>query len=795
MMDFFRHLFDTSGFPPRWTCGQWSEAHGWLHILSDLAIFGAYSAIPLTLVYFLRRRRDVPFVPIFGLFAAFIILCGLTHLIEATIFWHPWYRLSGLLKVITAVVSWLTVAALFKVIPQALSLPGLAKVNRLLRLEISERQLVEEGWRRERGRLAVALRAGQMGVYDWEMKKNTLWWSPETYTLFGVDPAEFSPSMDRFTELIHPDDRHQVWQHLEGCLSRREHFEHEFRIVRPDGSIRWIANRAEFEYDEEGMGVRSFGVALDITPQKAADAALRENAQLFATIIKQAPGGVYVVDAQFRMQSLNSEALTVFAPVHPLIGRDFREVLEILWGEKTGSEVASIFHHTLTTGERYLSTQFSATREDLGLEQAYEWETQRIMLPDGQHGVVCYFTDVTERRRAENALQQAKEGAETANRHKDHFLAVLSHELRTPLTPVLMAVSELEQDAALPEQVRTDLAMVKRNVQLETKLIDDLLDLSRITSGKVELRKETVNIHDLIREVGAICRPELVEGKLHLELEEHPGAILIFADPARLQQVLWNILRNAIKFTAPGGGITVTTHRSSTGGCGVAVRDTGIGIAPEVLPLVFNAFEQGEASITRQFGGLGLGLAISRALVELHGGTIRAESAGTGKGATFIVELPPGAACPPAPVDTGTEAVVACLPQNSIRVLLVEDHADTLRTLGRLLRNRGLTVVTAATVRAALECAKRESFDIVVSDLGLPDGSGYDVIAGVRELVRIPGIAMSGYGMEEDLRRSAEAGFSEHLIKPISFKTLMASIRRLTGPDPTDQEFSDTASP
>ena len=171
------------------------------------------------------------------------------------------------------------------------------------------------------------------------------------------------------------------------------------------------------------------------------------------------------------------------------------------------------------------------------MEQAYEWETQRIILPDGQHGVVCYFTDVTERRRIENALQQAKGAAEAANRSKDHFLAVLSHELRTPLTPLLMAVAEMEQEQALTGEVRDNLAMIKRNVLLETKLIDDLLDLSRITSGKVKLRKEAVNLHLLIREVAAICRPQLLEQQVQLEIKESPGELVILADPARLHQV------------------------------------------------------------------------------------------------------------------------------------------------------------------------------------------------------------------------------------------------------------------
>jgi PAS domain-containing protein len=193
-----------------------------------------------------------------------------------------------------------------------------------------------------------------MGVYDWAMKDDHLWWSPETNRLFGVDPANYVPTIGGFRALIHPANREGLWQRLNGCMTRRESFVHEFRVLRLDGSIRWVGNRAEFEYDAKGLPVRNYGVAIDITTQKAAETTLRENAQLFATLIGYAPGG-YLVDGHFRIQSINSKALPVFAPVQPLIGRDFEEVMEILRGKETGARLSVIFQHTLTTGEQYIS--------------------------------------------------------------------------------------------------------------------------------------------------------------------------------------------------------------------------------------------------------------------------------------------------------------------------------------------------------------------------------------------------------------------------------------------------------
>lgn len=379
--------------------------------------------------------------------------------------------------------------------------------------------------------------------------------------------------------------------------------------------------------------------------------------------------------------------------------------------------------------------------------------------------------------RAQQALREAKEAAELANRSKDHFLAVLSHELRTPLTPVLMTVDALQHDASLPPTLREDVAMMKRNIQLETKLIDDLLDISRITSGKLVLHLAAVDLNDVVRNVCRLCNPLVRERGMELHTRLARSAGVINADSARVQQVLWNVLMNALKFTPAGGSITVTTAWIDSSRCEVRIQDTGAGIAPEVLPHIFNAFEQGGAGVTRQFGGLGLGLAICKALVDLHHGTIRAESAGPGQGATFIIELPGRAMTATAKIRLAAPA--AKVDASHLRLLMVEDHPDTERILGALLRRAGFTVVTASSVATAIATAREQTFDVLVSDLGLPDGTGYDVMRNVHSILGIPGVAMSGYGMEEDIRRSREAGFSEHLVKPIDVPELIAAIRRV----------------
>ncbi len=545
----------------------------------------------------------------------------------------------------------------------------------------------------------------------------------------------------------------------------------EFEEYYPEPINKWL--ECHCYPSDEGLSVYFH----DVTARKQAEETLRQNEALFSTLIEQAPMGVYVVDAQFRMQQVNPLAEPVFSKVRPLIGRDFTEVMETCWGPEVGGEVARLFRHTLDTGERYISPPFVHPRFDLGVEQAYDWETQRMILPDGTHGVVCYFTDVTEQRRTETALLAAKEAAESASQSKDRFLAVLSHELRTPLTPVLMAVGGLAKDASLRPDVRDAFAMIKRNIELETKLIDDLLDLSRITSGKVEMKIEAVDLNEAVRQVCEMCRPQMVEREVRLETVFDQKIGTIAADSSRLQQVIWNVVKNAVKFSPAQGLVRVSTARLSSERCEVRVHDEGIGIPPDVLPRIFAAFEQGDAHITRQFGGLGLGLAISRALIDLQGGAIRAESAGQGKGATFIIELP-GDAATPAPLRPPAHPVKSAGLEKP-RLLLVEDHADTADMLSQLLRAAGITVLNASDVAGAIALAKKEPIDLLISDLGLPDGSGYEVMRAIRAHRPVPGIAMSGYGMEEDIRRSREEGFSAHLIKPVDISELLATVHRL----------------
>jgi CheY-like chemotaxis protein len=395
--------------------------------------------------------------------------------------------------------------------------------------------------------------------------------------------------------------------------------------------------------------------------------------------------------------------------------------------------------------------------------------------------------DVTERKKVEGEHEHLLESerlargeAETANKAKDKFLAVLSHELRTPLSPVLLSVAAMEIDGELPGKFRDDMSMIRRNIDLETKLIDDLLDLSRITSGKLRLGMQPTAAHELLRHVVRSSVSEMPEKQLEVQMQLDARDDRINADPARLQQVFWNLLRNAVKFSRQNGRVVIRTWNDArTREFYVEVGDDGEGIDPRLLPRIFDAFEQGDARMTRQFGGLGLGLAIAKAVVEMHGGAISAASDGKGQGAKFTVRL--GKPVPEAQADgkPRSDQHSGRREARSVRILLVEDHPDTARTLSRLLLAMGYQVKVANDAATALQLAEAESFDMVVSDIGLPDGTGHDLMRQLKSRFGLRGVALTGYGMEDDMRNSREAGFLDHVVKPIDIAQLEAVIQRV----------------
>lgn len=403
---------------------------------------------------------------------------------------------------------------------------------------------------------------------------------------------------------------------------------------------------------------------------------------------------------------------------------------------------------------------------------------------DGKPAMLSVGRNISARRKAEEERQQllvreqeARKQAEVASQAKDQFIAALSHELRTPLTPVLLTLCEWRREGALEESRREDLEMVVRDVELEIRLIDDLLDITRIAKGKLHMTHQLCDLHQIVQQAtrmfregeGARISPHLAEG------------LWVHGDPVRLRQVVWNLLSNARKFTPVDGGIVVRAERRD-GMAYVSVRDNGVGIAQKDIASLFTAFMQLMPSEGARPQGLGLGLTISRAIAVAHGGELVCVSDGPGKGAEFVLSVPlvelPAEPTPPQPPTAPVSAPQAvAAPGQS--VLLVEDHVDTARLFSRLLAKAGYHVKVAHSLAGARQTLADWKPDLLVSDLGLPDGMGYELMAQLRQEGRVPGISVSGYGTPEDISRSREAGFAEHLTKPVTATRLLEVVGRV----------------
>lgn len=405
------------------------------------------------------------------------------------------------------------------------------------------------------------------------------------------------------------------------------------------------------------------------------------------------------------------------------------------------------------------------------------------------HGFVAVITDLTERKLAEQALKQARDHAIAASGAKDEFLARLSHELRTPLSPVLLLASEAAANPDLPAEVRADFHAIRKSVDLEARLIDDLLDLTRISRGKLSLERRRINLHTVLEDALFSVRPEGEKKGISIQTKFGSDSLHVWGDAVRLQQIFWNLLNNAVKFTPSGGWIKVHTGSEEDRAI-VTVEDNGIGLSAMELENIFEAFTQGEHALPQSsshFGGLGLGLAISRMLVELHGGQVEAFSPGRNQGAVLRVWLPRHDARDSLSPQHGPDGSLnesggARQPGSNrgLRILVVEDHEATRQALHLLLERRGHLVTTAGTTAEAKQQVEIKSFDLMISDIGLPDGSGYDLVEALRASHGIPAVALSGYGMEQDVARSTKAGFFAHLTKPVRIQDVDAVIEKFS---------------
>lgn len=525
------------------------------------------------------------------------------------------------------------------------------------------------------------------------------------------------------------------------------------------------------------LGVLYFIRANDLSQKQAKKAleTLAAKEEDLRTVIDTLPIGIFFADASGLLIESNQQAKELFGDLKhvPIKGYDAIK----MWNKESGYVFKTEEYpaaRAVLKGERIIKEPYEVATHQ-GPRSVLISAIPLSNTANQTHRALVLIEDITERQQALEAIKRAKEEAEAANLAKDRFLAVLSHELRTPLTPVLMLAESLEKHTDLPPALRMDASMIRRYVSLEARLIDDLLDLTRIEKGKIHLEKTPVDFREVIQSVVELLRLDAQAKEIGISVNCMASRNCVMGDRARLKQVVWNLLGNALKFTPPGGGVAVLTEDSGDNLL-ITIKDSGIGIPPQALSNIFEAFEQAIPE-HRRFGGLGLGLAIARSLVELHGGEICAESEGVGRGSSFRILLP--ALDQPASEQGPERRVVEGVDTEHLRILLIEDHEPTAFVLSKLLRRRGHDVYLAASVEEAL-AFDGQPLDLLVSDIGLPDGTGIDIIRHFKPLhPSVRAIALSGFGMENDIEQSLKAGFDRHLIKPVDFKTLEEAIQDL----------------
>jgi len=773
--------------------------------------------------------------------------------------------------------------------------------------ELAERKRTEEVLRGSKERLRLGLQAARMGTWDWNIPENRFIWSANMEALFGLAPGEFDGSYEQFVARLHPDDRDRVLKAINAAMTPGADYDIEFRVLYPDGTIRWALSQGKVFYDAIGQPIRMSGVDLDITSRKLIEESLRQSEEFRKRVLESSSDCIKVLDLDTRLLYMNAggmclleiddltpylntkwvnfwqdesrqevEAAIAVAKsnevsrfqglcptvkgtkkwwdviVTPMLDEEgrvsqllatsrditdrkqteiaFQESEERLrlatdaarlgtfdWDIPTQQVTWNRFHRTLLGYAPELSSSFAAWErrvhpDDLaGVTAAlqlaqdsntnYSCEYRVIWEDDSLHwlaalgrfyydsdnrplrmtGIIQDITDRVQIERDRERILQQKQAAlaesERVNRIKDEFLAILSHELRSPLNPIL-GWTKLLQTRKLDEaKTIAALATIERNAKAQCQLIDDLLDMARVLRGKLSLNMAPVDLLLVIESaIDTVQTAAIVKSiQIHAVLSDIRQ---VSGDAVRLQQIIWNLLTNAVKFTPSGGRIDIRLEQIDNQ-AQITITDTGKGISPDFLPHIFESFRQEDASVTRNHGGLGLGMAIVYQLVEAHGGTVTADSPGEGKGATFTVRLPL------LNVNSKKNQSSPSREQNldltSIRVLVIDDEPDSRELLAVMLTQAGAEVMSVAS--AAEFLAALESFqpDVAVSDIGMPEVDGYTLLRQVRSLSleqggQVPAIALTAYAGEIDRQHAIAAGFQKHIAKPIEPDQLVVAI-------------------
>ncbi|MBD2080749.1 PAS domain S-box protein [Leptolyngbya sp. FACHB-17] len=654
-------------------------------------------------------------------------------------------------------------------------------------LDITERKQFEESLRASAERLSLALTAAKMGDWSWDASTDRVTFSQQACEIFDVQPGA-NLTWTQLRQRLHEEDQEKARIAVEQAISERIDYDIEYRVIIADGTQRWIAAKGRAQYDTSGL-LGMLGVVQDITERKRAEQEreqflAREQAtnQTLQMFIEHTPAAVAMLDRQMHYISASRCWMQEYAPDYTnLEGLSHYEVIPDI-----PDQWRQVHLRCLAGAAERCEEDYYPRHDNSGIW--LHWEILPWYVRENEiGGIIIFAENITERKQAEQERERllgrekiAREQAETANRLKDEFLAVLSHELRSPLNPILGWAKLLKTGNLDATRTVQAITTIERNAKLQSELIEDLLDVSRILQGKLSLSVHPIPLASTIRaaietvQLAAEAKSITIEANLETEV----GHVL--GDSTRLQQVVWNLLSNAVKFTPTGGRVEVILAAANNH-AEITVRDNGKGIPAHFLPYVFDYFRQGDGASTRKFGGLGLGLAIVRHLVELHGGQVKAESPGEGQGATFTVTLP---LMPTFPSTSEETVPMSDTDLQGVQVLVVDDEVDNLELVQFILEEAGATVISVSRATEALERVQQSNPHLIVADIGMPEVDGYTLIQCVRELPpeqggEIPAIALTAYAGDVNQRQALAAGFQWHLSKPVNPEALVQAIAEL----------------
>ena len=616
--------------------------------------------------------------------------------------------------------------------------------------DITVRKKVEDALRTSEERFRAFVTASSDAVYRM---------SPDWSEMRQLQGRDFIMDTDKprgtwLQEYIHPDDHARVVAAIKDAIRTKGHFELEHRVWRRDGTLGWTFSRAIPLLDAKGEIVEWFGTASDVTERKRTAEALREAGERFRFLAESMPQKLFTAKPNGDIDYFNQQWMQ-------FTGLAFEQIRDWGWTQFIHpddlEETVRRWKQSLETGA-FFHLEHRCRRQD----GAYRWHLSRAHpMRDVEQKITMWIGSNTD-------IQEVKE----ADTRKNEFLAMLAHELRNPLAPIRSMLEIMKRADGNPHLIEPALGTIERQVRHMTRLIDDLLDVNRISQGNLRLRLEEVELASVIHHVVEAIRPACESAQVELTVTLPSQPLYLDADPVRLAQAFGNLLQNACKFSKPGGNIWLAVERQE-GDVVVAVRDSGIGISSDVLPKIFEMFTQGDQSLERSQGGLGIGLTLVRRLVTMHGGSVQAFSDGADWGSQFIVRLPTLNKNPPSPLLDPT--VVEAAPITARRILVVDDNRDAAESMSILLTLSGNETQVAFDGEEAVKAAAAFRPDIVLLDIGMPKLNGYDAARRIREQPWSKGmvlVALTGWGQEENRKKTADAGFDAHLVKPVEYATL-----------------------